>query len=155
MNSFGLYRVYSQAPTIDPEEKNDLYDVCDAPGISLPQSPARQSVLSYIHENYFAPFISTTHYCLLSWFYNGNETKSAKDLDDLVQKVLLADDFDREDFCTARELKWLDEHMNRPSHLSAEDGWIAGSVKIRLPCTSIKFKLEEDVPEFSIEPVYY
>ena len=97
-------------------------------------------------------------YTLLSWFYNGNETKSAKDLNDLVQKVLLADDFDCEelrDFCAARELKQLDEHMNRPSHLSAEDGWIEGSVKIRLPCTSVKFKSEEDVPEFSIELVYY
>ena len=122
------------------------------------QSPTRRSVFSYIHENYFSPFISATHYRLLSWFYNGNETKSAKDLDDLVQKVLLADDFDREelrDFRVARELKRLDDHMNRPSHLSAEDGWIEGSVKIRLPCTGINFKSEEDAPEFSIEPVYY
>lgn len=126
--------------------------------ISVPQSPARQSVLSYNQENYFAPFISATHYRLLSWFYNGNETKSAKDLDDLIQEVLLADDFDREDlqdFRAARELKRLDDHMNRPSHLSAEDGWIEGSVKIRLPCTGVKFKSEEEAPEFSVEPVYY
>ena len=38
-NSFGLYQVYSQAPTVNPEEKNNLCDVCDAPGISLLQSP--------------------------------------------------------------------------------------------------------------------
>jgi hypothetical protein len=64
--------------------------------------------LSYIHENYFAPFISAIHYRLLSWFYNGNGKKSAKDLNNLVQKVLLADDFDHEelrDFHAAQELK--------------------------------------------------
>ena len=157
-NSSGLYPVYSQAPTVDPKDKNHLYDVCDAPGISLLQSPTRQSVLSYIHENYFSPFISATHYRLLSWFYNGNETKSAKDLDVLVQKVLLTDDFDRRelrDFCAAWELKWLDDHMNWPSHLSVEDRWIEGSVKIHLPCTAINFKSEENAPEYSIEPVYY
>ncbi|KIJ97621.1 hypothetical protein K443DRAFT_133777 [Laccaria amethystina LaAM-08-1] len=45
--------------------------------------------------------------------------------------------------------------MNWPSHLSTKDGWIEGSVKIRLPCTSIKFKSEEDGPKCSIEPIYY
>jgi len=96
-NSFGLYCVYLQIPTVDPEEGNDLYNICDAPDISVPQTSAAKSLLSYIHENYFSPFISATHYCLLSWFYNGNTTKSAKDLDDLVQQVLLAEDFNCED----------------------------------------------------------
>lgn len=45
--------------------------------------------------------------------------------------------------------------MNQPSHLSAEDGWIEGSVKICLPCTAVKFKSEEDAPKYSIELVYY
>lgn len=157
-NSFGLYRVYSQIPTVDPEEAHDLNNVCDAPDISVPQISAAKSLLSYIHENYFSPFISATHYRLLSWFYNGNTTKSAKDLDDLVQQVLLAEDFDREDlrsFRAAQELKKLDDHMNRPSNLLAEDGWIEGSVKIRLPCTRVKVKSEEEAPEFLVEPVYY
>ena len=71
--------------------------VCDAPDISVPQKSTAKSLLSYIHENYFTPFINATHYRLLSWFYNGNTTKSAKDLNDLVQQVLLVKDFDRED----------------------------------------------------------
>ena len=45
--------------------------------------------------------------------------------------------------------------MNRPSNLSAADGWIEGSVKIRLPCTGVKVKSEEEVPKFLVEPVYY
>jgi len=156
-NSFGLYHVYSQIPTIDPEEANDLYNVCDAPNISVPQTSATKSLLSYIHENYFSPFISATHYCLLSWFYNGNTTKSAKDLDDLVQQVLLAEDFNHEDlrnFCAAQEFKKLDGHMNWPSNLSATDGWVEGSIKIHLPCMRVKVKSEE-APEFLVEPVYY
>jgi len=45
--------------------------------------------------------------------------------------------------------------MNRPSNLSATDGWIEGSVKIHLPFTGVKVKSEEEAPEFLVEPVYY
>ena len=108
--------------------------------------------------NYFSLFISVTHNHLLSWFYHGNTTKSAKHLDDLGQQVLLAEDFNHEElqnFHAAQELKKLDDHMNQPSNLLAEDGWIEGSIKFHLPCTRVKVKTEEEAPEFLVDPVYY
>jgi hypothetical protein len=47
----------------------------------------------------------------MSWFYNSSTSRSIADLDQLVQEVMLAEDFDCEDlrgFSASREAKRMD-----------------------------------------------
>ena len=53
-----------------------------------------------------------------------------------------------------QELDRLDKHMDDPP-LSAHDGWLEGSVKIRLSATRKKFKTEEKVPQFEVGGIHY
>ena len=53
-----------------------------------------------------------------------------------------------------QELDRLDKHMDDPP-LSAHDGWLEGSVKIRLPATRKKFKTEEKAPQFEVGGIHY
>ncbi|THU98316.1 hypothetical protein K435DRAFT_601121, partial [Dendrothele bispora CBS 962.96] len=49
---------------------------------------------------------------LMAWFYNGHESKSLADLDNLVKDVIFADDFQKEDlegFSAKKVVKEMDE----------------------------------------------
>jgi hypothetical protein len=48
-------------------------------------------------ENFFVPFLNAITYRLMCWFYGGSTMKSLAELDRLVNKVILADDFDKAD----------------------------------------------------------
>jgi len=127
--------------------------------VMLPTSPCHKPQLQRV-SCHTSTRITSPHSSvwLITASSVGFTTKSSKDLDDLVQQVLLAEDFNCEDlwnFRAAQEFKKLDGHMNQPSNLSATDGWVEGSIKIHLPCTRVKVKLEEEAPEFLVEPVYY
>ena len=156
-DSFGLYRVYTDLPIFDPSDEACIYDMCDAPTFTIPPTSSQASISTRIRETFFTPFANPTIYRLFSWFYNGNISKSIADLNDLVVNVLLAPDFDKEHlhkFDAARELNRLDEHMKNP-HLSADNGWLEGSVKIRLPATRKKFRSKEQAPEFEVTSIHY
>ena len=84
--------------------------------------------------NSFAPFLNATSYHLMSWFYNLSSSKSLSDLDRLVNDVIFADDFNRDDlqdFSAACEAKRMDA-SSESIHFSAVDGWhLRGSNLIR------------------------
>ncbi|KAI0365862.1 hypothetical protein BV20DRAFT_1027357 [Pilatotrama ljubarskyi] len=60
-------------------------------------------------------------------------------------------------FDAARELRRLDDYSEdtEASPFSADDRWIKGSVKIRLPKEGAPYLSEDEVPEFTVEEVYY
>lgn len=95
----------------------------------------------------------------MNWFYNSSLQKSIEDLRRLVDDVILAEDFDREDlrdFNPTREAKRLDRAENDPSSsIFSSDGWHEASVEIRLPCEKEKFDAESDAPMFEVEGLYY
>ncbi|THV05942.1 hypothetical protein K435DRAFT_816082 [Dendrothele bispora CBS 962.96] len=93
----------------------------------------------------------------MAWFYNGHESKSFADLDNLVNDVLLADDFRKEDLADFRAKKVvrdMDDYLGPKFSLSTDDGWIETSVKIPLPAEGVK-RSEADAPTLEVDGVFY
>ncbi|KAJ8087428.1 hypothetical protein PM082_006258 [Marasmius tenuissimus] len=159
-DEFGLYRVYSKYPAKIPDEEVGTEEVCEGAGY---QAKNRSNPLSIFglsdpdFEGIFAPFLNATVFRIMSWFYGPKNTKSIAGLDSLVNEVILADDFNREDlvgFRTQRELERLDDYAKPRSNLCPKDGWVEAEVCIRLPAEDVEQK-EEDAPEFPIPNVFY
>ncbi|THU90004.1 hypothetical protein K435DRAFT_676718 [Dendrothele bispora CBS 962.96] len=93
----------------------------------------------------------------MAWFYNGHESKSLADLDNLVKDVIFSDDFQKEDlegFSAKKVVKEMDEWIGPKSDLRVEDGWVEGSVEIPLPGEGVK-KAEADAPKLKIDGIFY
>ena len=156
-NRMGMYRSYRRKPSSDPDEAIALENLCDSPGLS--SADANQSTHPTPPPNSLvAPLWNKTILQLMSWWYGGSGSKSAADLDHLVQDVILKEDFDPkhlEDFSASRASAQLDKAAEDPeSPFSASSGWAEHSVKIRLPAEYAKFDKEEDAPEFSVPGVF-
>ena len=80
----------SDAPTFIHTDKPTGRD----PTIVFGRQAPKQANNTTIHP--FAPFLNATVFHLMEWFYQLAE-KTLEDLNYLVCKVILADDFDRED----------------------------------------------------------
>ena len=148
-NEFGLYRIYKQFPSRDPEDFHTLDDVLDAPNfVREPPANVREpsDALGPISESssWFSPFKTPSMSRLFGWFYKGGR-KTLSDLNDLVHNVLLADDFNLEDlpqnFDASREVKALDE--------PGLDNWKKSLVRLKLPPPSSPCP-EKDTPELNV-----
>ena len=134
-NSFGVFRVYKGGkPTFNPDDS----DVTSAE----PPNPSHHGPpLDHLPSHH--PFDNSTVFRLISWYYNGSNTKSISDLNKLVNDILLAEDFNQEHlkgFEAGKEYKRLDDYEKDPgSGLAAQDGWIEASVLISLPCDGFAF----------------
>jgi hypothetical protein len=112
--------------------------------------------------NYFVPFLNATTFRLMSWFYSGSVMKSLAELDRLVNEVILAEDFDKADlkeFGASKESNRLDNYQGDVedirSSFSALDGWIATSVKIRIPADGVQHTSEDVAPLFEVPGLFY
>lgn len=117
LNDHGLYKVFPNRPTHDPEESVTLADLCRAPNLLVPEknSPIPNATPWF-------PFLNPTVARLMSWFHLGSPQKSITDLDSLVDNVLLHGDFDLahlRDFSAARENRQLDDAA--PASATAAD----------------------------------
>ena len=168
-NSYGVYRSYpSGCPSYTPDELYTLDSVSDSTtfAMSLGEESADTrpwwspfgSSLQSLHKDYFTPFLNASVFRLMHWFYNGSNTKSLTDLDQLVQTVICADDFKKEDFAdfrASREAERLDKIDGPNSRFSAEDGWIETSVKISLPAKGVSHASEVDAPQFELPGLFH
>ena len=98
----------------------------------------------------------------MHWFYSGSNQKSLAELDRLVNDVILAEDFDKNDlkkFSATRGGERLDKYKEDASTgnsaFSANDGWINTSVKIRLPAEKVKHTSEGTMLEFEVHGLHY
>ncbi|KAJ8088589.1 hypothetical protein PM082_013832 [Marasmius tenuissimus] len=95
-DEYSLYRVYSIYPAKVPDEEVGVENVCEGAGY---QEKTKANPLSIFglsdpdSEGIFTPFLNATVFRLMSWFYGPKNTKSIAGLDLLVNKVILADDF--------------------------------------------------------------
>lgn len=187
-NEFGLFRVYNERPTYDPDDEIDALDVCDAPTLGSQSSPVSASSnstgrswwssfssssqrLEQQATSTFVPFLNATVFHLMHWFYSST-TKSAADLQHLVDDVILAPDFDQRDlrkFSAKQELRRLDvsdataqgspqvptQDTTAGPDFLAGDGWREGTVKISLPKEQQKFSREADAPTLEIPGIFY
>jgi len=113
-----------------------------------------------IQEKYYAPFLSPAAFRLMTWFHNGSTSKSLLDLDNLVENVILAPDFEKEDlvnFRASREVECLDKlaSYGTQSRFSVEDGWIETSIEISLPAEGITNASEALAPKFKVPGLFY
>jgi len=86
-------------------------------------------------NNVFVPFLNTTIFHLMDWFYSGSPSMSVANLQSLVDGVLLAPDFkvsDLKDFNARCKLRRLDEE-GESVRLVNRNGWQESTVNIKLP----------------------
>ncbi|THU78823.1 hypothetical protein K435DRAFT_811225 [Dendrothele bispora CBS 962.96] len=90
-NEFGVYHSYLQMPQKIPDEQIPFTDICEGPGFPCPLPSKPLSIFGtavQTLQNTFAPFLNATIFLLMAWFYNGHESKSLADLDNLLHKVV-------------------------------------------------------------------
>ncbi|KAF8193727.1 hypothetical protein BJ912DRAFT_901526 [Pholiota molesta] len=132
-NYYGVYRSYKWTnPSFIPDEPTPDSNILPSsiPNITIPAT-------SHHPDPSAKSKLSTTKELLMGWLYNGCNTKSFTDLNNLVHNVLLNPTFHLEDltgFDAAKEARNLDQYRQSPrSVLGSEDGWIETSVPITLP----------------------
>lgn len=157
-NQFGLYRRFTEWPSVDPEDVITINHLADAPTFAGSTTYGHREAADMIStvelpSNPFSPYLNATVYRLMNWFYQ-TSVKSFADMDSLIHDVLRAPDFDAthlENFNASREANRLDDDPFHPT----SDGWRESTVKIRLPKTRAQFKQEDDAPEAEIPGVLH
>lgn len=122
-NASGLYKIYPNRPTRDPDGEISIDDLCDSPNLLRSMPPNRNAHPPEVPitdisgeakqdtSHPWLPFLSITVARLMCWFYGGSNQKSVGELDTLVHDVILRDDFQKDDlltFSTSRETDRLD-----------------------------------------------
>ncbi|KAI0038029.1 hypothetical protein FA95DRAFT_1478129, partial [Auriscalpium vulgare] len=162
-NRFGVFRVYPDRPTINPDAGSSIDRICDAPTLATTPGPTAggapaprpQPSPSTPHE----PFSSRTAAIAINWRLTGPADKSsAPELDRLFRDLghLGGSIEEMKGFRTASELAALDRYLkdvDNPFH--QEDGWKSTSVRIRLPSKKHKFNSEKDAPELEVPGLVY
>ena len=166
---YDLFRQYHLSfPSYDPENNSYFDQFCDAPTFmadsgadeNRPWYSGLGSTITVLCQNYFSLFLNVSTFRLMSWFYNSSHTKSLGDLDQLVNEVILTEDFNQEelrDFNAMREARRLDGSQSSKSTLSffsAADRWQEATVEICLPCENMKMA-EAEAPKFAVQGLYY
>ncbi|KAJ7769145.1 hypothetical protein DFH07DRAFT_736126, partial [Mycena maculata] len=151
-NAHGLYKVFPNRPTHDPEDSISLEDMCRSPDIAVSDNI---SAIASDAPPWF-PFLNSTVARLMTWFHLGSNIKSNAELESLVNDVLLQDDYDQahlQGFSAMRENRRLDDTANM---LPGEppSGWKSTSVKIKLPMHKSHVP-ETDAPEFEVPGILY
>ncbi|KAF7422998.1 hypothetical protein PC9H_011162 [Pleurotus ostreatus] len=166
-NAMGMYRIYPQRPTHNPDESVSLEDLADVNRNTDIIDPAkRRSKETELGDtgnqgspHPWSPFLSSTVARLLCWFHSGSTQKSVAELDSLVKNVLLKEDFNAislKGFSTSKEHTRVDDALkvdNTSSQLfPATSGWEQCSVIISLPAPKVK-KAEAQAPTFEIKEI--
>ena len=98
-------------------------------------------------------FVNSTIALLVQWFYTGTSTKSLADVQNLIDNVILHEEFQAEDLQGvnfAQEVKKLDSFE---SSLEGK-GWREISVRIKVPCPGYE-QDEDEAEEFEVPGVLY
>lgn len=100
----------------------------------------------------------------MTWFYSGSNIESLGQLNDLVHKVLLREDFSTSDlvgFSAKTEAARLDDHKKVTNEHGIKetviepDGWHTASVKVRVACDGVSFASEREAPVFPVKEFMY
>lgn len=156
-NTFGLWRQYPHRPSIDPDSVVSVIPAATA--ISGDSAQSNCASLSHALQQFdplpsLLPQLRPTVLRLLEWF-QGSTTKSTADLDMLVNHVIMAEDFDREDlkdFSASRVLHSLSNSSS--NRLVDSGGWITTTVHLPVPTKGVKL-LESDAPQFPVHGLRY
>ena len=158
-DEFGRYRIYRKHPDHEPgnlpqpdhnnftteAHQGNAEDL--ASGLCMP-TPSLSELPGLL-----GLFLNSTIVLLVQWFYSGMTTKSLADVQNLIDNVILHEDFQAEDLQGvnfAREVKKLDTFES-----SFEGkGWKTSSVKIKVPHPGVK-QDEAEAEEFEVTGVLH
>ncbi|TBU51185.1 hypothetical protein BD310DRAFT_786414, partial [Dichomitus squalens] len=93
----------------------------------------------------------------MHWQYSGSVTKSAAELQRLVDDVLLDPRFEKDDlagFSTAREKRRLDEHQTTLGAFSVDDGWREIEVELHVPKERVQHEDERTTESFFVRGIW-
>ncbi|KAI0366150.1 hypothetical protein BV20DRAFT_1038521 [Pilatotrama ljubarskyi] len=162
-DGFGVHRVYTTLPLVDPTAHTTLDDISDVPSApprdrSLPSSVRWIGNRSQAEEQSpYAPLANESTFLLCEWYNNSSTTKSVEDFDKLVA-VINSDGFkkaDVKDFKPRRELDHLDAHVKTSGIFSENDGWRQAEVEISLPKAGVCFPSEADAPKYKVKGLQF
>ena len=171
-NRFGVFRRYTTAPRSDPEEGLTLDAFADASTHLRPPPDPRErdtfrpfgttarawfSDARDVAANSFAPFLNWTAFKLMEWQYSGSMTKSAGELQRLID-IVVDDRFKKEDlhgFNVEEQQHKLDSYRATGGAFSAKDGWREGSVRLPLPKVGVTHEDEEHAVSFDVDKIWY
>ena len=167
-DEFGLYRVYRVLPQCSPDDQFDVSTVADAPTFIREEKKRNPtagfgvrggSVLEENKQTWYSPFLNASTFRLMDWYYQSTSLSLAS-LDNLVQNVILAPDFEQSDFDgfqASREAQRIDdralgrkgmEDMTLPFRCS--DVWTEAEVSIPLPFPGQRYHSEQEAPHITL-----
>lgn len=170
-NELGLYRIYQEKPSRDPELAVSLDSVSNSTNFPIASHKQRDPISVYgsvsdeeaQQKCIFAPFLNVTVWRLMKWWYSF-VSKSKQELQGLVS-IFQADDFEQEHlngFSATSEFKRLDNFLERDNSTATcsdstpplGSGWRTTEVNLALPCKSNKVS-EDKAPQFTVENIIY
>ncbi|KAF7372504.1 hypothetical protein MVEN_00112300 [Mycena venus] len=137
LNRFRIFRVYPHRPSYDPDAHVEAEDLAN-----FPADKDRLASLAADHDQPDStpppppwPFANMTIYNIMSWLNTGSNQKSEAEATRLVDEVINAPDFSREDlrgFNTHRENLRFDKAASSDTPWT-RDGWKKVEVEIEIP----------------------
>ncbi|KAL1749401.1 hypothetical protein FB107DRAFT_280858 [Schizophyllum commune] len=137
VNQFGVFRRYWHRPSYDPDASVPTEDLSTRPTVVNDSAASTVSAEDEVpHDStgnpYAAPwpFENMTVYRIMTWVNNGSVMKSEEQVNELVQKILRASDFDvahLDNFDTGRE----NERLSRALAEAAGDPRASASVFVK------------------------
>lgn len=100
----------------------------------------------------------------MEWFYGSSTLKSSTELQRLVDNVILAEDFSREELLSFHATKenerldhWVDSGtaLNSGVPFSTGTSWRETSIKILIPAEKVVFRNAESVPRAEVSGLFY
>ncbi|GJJ13554.1 hypothetical protein Clacol_007809 [Clathrus columnatus] len=136
-NSFGISRLYYGKPSCIPDHLNSAADLVSGLLDPTHSQPTRREIQDAIW-----PYPNISSWRLGRWLWNSGDTKSLAGFKDLVNNVLLAEDFRQEDLAG---IQWDKIHSLLAETLPGApegEGWCQASVDIQVP-TGVKKKVSD------------
>ncbi|TBU36386.1 hypothetical protein BD309DRAFT_1072014 [Dichomitus squalens] len=167
-NEFGIFRRYTLVPQRDPEEGLTTADFADSathlhPPINRQERNPLRAFGASITEGLmhardvaaktYAPFLNWSAFGLMTWQYSGSVTKSAGELQRLVDDVLLDPRFDQGDlvgFRASREKQRLDDYAGTAGAFAGGGGWREVEVELHVPKEHVAHESEPNTESFFV-----
>ncbi|TBU49493.1 hypothetical protein BD309DRAFT_1076425 [Dichomitus squalens] len=171
-NEFGIFHRYTSFPQRDPEEGLTTADFADSATHLRPpvnrrkRNPLRAFGASIaeglghardVAAKTYAPFLNWSAFGLMSWQYTGSVTKSAGELQRLVDDVLLDPRFDQDDlvgFSVNREKRRLDDYAATAGAFAGGDGWREVEVELHVPKEHVQHESEKNTESFFVRGIW-
>lgn len=124
MSRFGIWREYHHRPSYDPEGLLSLDDLSRRPPLPSTEKPGPDGLMpeadSKSEDNPFAPHPNRTVAQVMAWVNNGNNSKSAEEVNDFIHNVILDPEFRREEL-TDFDCRTENRHLNAAADAAAKD----------------------------------